>query len=454
MFIYGILAASRRSLLARLRTWATFLLPVVAFLVITALGGLPAHLDRLPDADQILVFFKEPFVLFCLICLGWFISRMQAAPLRWEEFKYFNSLPLGHRQLYYHFLLSDYKTSLWAPHSISAVYAGLVVVAPWPYLLRLATACFLSHLLALLFSHALHLMWMTRPSERRNPVYRAESLITVVTIVLFAFLALAGLLFPQLISGANFWPLVIGGAIAAMVSGHANTHLFGVWLRTNNLFRAPMLAQATYRQRSSRWLQPLRDRNPWLWSHLLLVQRRRQKGLVVLTMTFVFLSYLASMNNRIWSDRSGVLLAIALSYAALFSYQVTRQMGTEGESVPRLYALPVETRSWLASMAVPALVWLLLIDLVFAGLIATYSPTLAAVFFLRAAALGALMVVMAVTLAAICFPDLKRAQRRYIYLLVAAVILSALFYRYHPWILIALLLLPAQRLLRMRYYRT
>ncbi|HOH09192.1 MAG TPA: hypothetical protein PLF89_16840, partial [bacterium] len=71
-----------------------------------------------------------------------------------------------------------------------------------------------------------------------------------------------------------------------------------------------------------------------------------------------------------------------------------------------------------------------------------------------AAALGALMVVMAVTLAAICFPDLKRAQRRYIYLLVAAVILSALFYRYHPWILIALLLLPAQRLLRMRYYRT
>jgi hypothetical protein len=453
LYLDRALANSPKSPLSRLLRVLPQLLATAFFATSAVLGGTRAHLALIPDSEEIMVFFKEPFILFCLICLGWFISRLKPSPSRWEEFKYLASLPLSCRQLYVHFLLLEWTSTLWVPMVITIVLAGLQSVAPWPFLLRLATAVLLCHLLVLLAAHTIHLTWMIRPSEKKNLVYRSDPLISAGAIFIFSLLVLAGLVFPRLLSDGWYWPVITGVVLLMVIIASLNAHLFGVWLQNNNIFRAPMLAKGSYRWTLFGSIAAFRRFNPWLWSNLLRTARRRHNGLLLMTASFILLSYLASMNNRIWSDRADVLLALALIYAGVFAYQNMSQLAGEEASIGHLYALPVVTTSRLASQLIPAAIWLAALDAIFSGLIASYSLHLAGVFFARAFAIGAGMLCLAVASVACSFPDLKRAQRRYLYLLLTAVIGSSLFYRYHLLILAGIILVSLLPLTRINYYK-
>jgi len=420
---------------------------------LTLLAGSGERLNRIPDADALLVFFKEPFVIFSLICLGWFISTLRSNADSCEEFKSLIALPLSGRTLYDHHIYREWWNTLWVPACLSVVYAGLAQTAPWPYLVRLAMVSFFAHPLVLLVSHFAHLLLTMQRRGGGNFLFRAEPWIMAAATFLFLLCALAGLVRPPLISGFSFWLVLLAAGWAIIILQRINGRLFTAWLQSNSLFRTPMLKRRGYSMTASTLLMGLLPVNPWLWRNLIRGLRRRNRGFLAMTSVFILLSYLASMNNRIPADRAGVLLAISLGYTAVFAYQWLQRLTAAEESVQVLHALPVKTLSWFAGLTLPPMVWLILVYIVFTTLIAAYSTTLAIVFLLRSLLLGAWMLLMAAAAGLGAFPDVKKGQKTYLYLMLIATVLTALFYRFNLIIFTGLALTGLLRLRAVRYYR-
>ena len=148
-----------------------------------------------------------------------------------------------------------------------------------------------------------------------------------------------------------------------------------------------------------------------------------------------------------------LVLALTLIYTALFTARFMRHGTAPEEPVQLLRRLPVQTLAWFAGLFLPAAALLGLLFLILALLVAGYSPPLAVQFLTRAALVGYAILLCGLQTAVTGHVDLKRAQTLFTRYLLAAGVLSALFYHYYPLILGLMVLLPALGLTRIRYYQ-
>lgn len=442
--------ASRR--VRFIKIGAVILLVLVFLLLLIAGGRSPAR-DLLPQGDRLENFFKEPFLAFCIICFGWFVQALRMDPQRRDQVRYLVSLPSSGRAVYHFIFFTEWRGLLWVPACLGLIYTGLAVMAPWPYLCRLALITLLFHAMALLAVHTGHLLFMLRTHGRINFLIKVEALFLLPAILLFAAAVLSGLIWPAAISGASFG-LVLAVSLLLMFGGlELNSRLFTRWLLSAALYRVPVTRRKIIG--SSQSLELIgRRANPWLWKYLMRGRRQPNRSLLILTAVFIVLASLAAMNNRLASDRTAVLLALTLFYASIYVYQFMAQSSGAEEPPAQLYALPVRTLDRFSAMMIPAAAWLAGCFLITGALVARWSLSLAAGFWIRTALIGTAMLLCGVLWTLAHYPDLKKAQSAYSYTLLAAVIGSALFYPFHPFIIAALALLPLWRLRSLRYFRT
>ena len=438
---------SRRTRGIRLAAAAGFVLGV---LVLAAVGGSGAALAARPRGDAHLEFFKEAFLVFCVVCAGWYTTALRRNPRRREEYLYLFSLPLQGPGLYRYFLLREWSASLWVPTCCGVLFAGLAGLAPVPFLCRLTLVTLLLYAAVLVAVHAAHLLLMVQ-SRRANLLYKTEAWILLPALVLFMIAVMAAVAEPGLVTGHRFWLVLLSGLGGIAASIWLNGCLFERWHHAHGLWHAP---QNQTRRVAAAAASPWPSwSSPWLWKNLLRIRRQTGKGIICLTGIFIALAYLAAMNNPLPEDRAAVLLALTLLYTAVFVY-LSMQSLASGEEPPGIvYALPVRTLPWLAAVLLPAALWLAAVFLVTGTLVAIWSLPLAARFWFRAVLAGGAMLLCGAQLAPGFYPDLKGAQTRYTWYMLGALVLSALFFVLYPLFLALLVLLPARRLAAMRYFR-
>jgi hypothetical protein len=420
-------------------------------LVLLGWGGLGASLYLRPRGDALFVFFKESFLVFVVVCAAWSIAALRPSPQRREEFQSLVSLPLHGRVLYRHLFLTEWIATLWVPIWLAVVYAGLSGVAPWPFLFRLTLATLFFHAAAVVALHAGHLFLMARKGSPVNLIYRVEAWIVLGVVLCFGAAVLSCIVAPGLITGTHFYLLLLFFLLFIFAGLRLNDLLFEQYRLGNAIWLVPLKVEQNRSAVSSLGHSGLH--NPWLWKSFVRSRRQANKGAFVLTGIFIALAYLASMNNALPSDRAAVLLALTLIYSAIFVHLAMQHTGEPEEPPQQIYALPVRPLPWLASMLIPPFLWLAGVCLIIAALIATYSLPLALAYLLKSLLSGLAMLFCGIELGVLYYPDVKRGQRIYSYYLLTTLILSALLYRYHPFIIAGMALIPTLRTMRMRYYR-
>ncbi|MBN2354508.1 hypothetical protein JXO59_00260 [candidate division KSB1 bacterium] len=423
--------------------------------ILLGYGAMGTGLFIQPDADKLLeIFFKEPFVLFIVLLIIWFTASMRVVTGRLLEYRYLNSLPLSSKRLCCYFFVQDLRRFRWVPLCVLVILVGLLTVAPMVYLCRVAMLTILSYGLVISLVLIAHLE--TGRNSRINYLYRLAPWRTLLSIAFFALLICTGLVVPQLISGVFFWPVVAVLVTVIFALLRLAQLRFERWRRQNRAFVSPEVRKDRRnvgRGRMSLLFDRISALNPWLGKNLLAALRRRQGGVLFLTALFIALSYLASMNNQLMHHRMYVLLAIAAIYSVFFAAQTIDRFASSEESTQIIYALPVSKSAWYGSIFFPALGWLTGIYTLFGALIAMYSLKLATYFWLQSLFIGVVVLILALNSALISFPDVKTGKKYFIYLILAMIVLSALFYKYHLLIMILMILFSLLRIFRVKLYR-
>ncbi len=427
----------------------------IFFLMLLLWSSVGANLNRIP-ADPILFFemyIKEIFPFFLLGNIVWFVMLRRYLPSRNEEFKFLRSLPVRKRHLSFHFFLQEWSRFVWMPLVCFILLVGFYQLAPIAHIFRL------SILLLLLYTSLLALMkiaefWLAlRKSDMAEPLARTHSGVALGLVVLWAFGQVALILSPALVSGLIFWALSLFFFLLMVLLAVLYQHLFLSWCDLNLVHRSGTHKTASH----SRLFNYAQFRlHPLLYRYALKQHRQKRFFSTLLTGIFIFLAYLAALNNQRLDDFLSVLFAIFIFYALVFSFRSIRQLSPDEESERLLYALPIKKSMLYFSFWLPSALFLSLMSLLFSALAWSHGLPLlnVAIFLAKLEVSAVLLFSVALNSAVTHYPQIKKAETRFFYWLLALVILSALFYAFRYEVFLLLVSLTFFPLIRVKLFRT
>lgn len=439
-------------------------LKIMAVAVISAslllYNGTSPLLGQGPPQPDVFVgeFLKEPFLILMLALVFWWIALIRKNPVRLEEYRLLNSLPLTRKGITDHFILQDLQRSSWLLALNLALVYGMASLAPLAHLHRIAVLSLLHYGSAIFLNMTLHsaLAVFSKKIIAANPLSLLHPVLLLIVMLYFGLGELIIILVPEWATGSSFWAWFGLFAAVSLLLWQTARLAFSKWQRMNTIFLHPAKESAksvldTYQDNRF----PVNGLDALLISNLLKILRTSNKAALVLTMTFVTLGYLVSRNNARHDDFLAVLLGISIFYSMIFAYRSMRAF-SEFEQAPEIiYALPLSKRQVYASIFLPAFVWLAGIFSAFGFLswIATSSITLAGKFWLDAMLAGTALLFAAVNYSLGHYPDLKKAQQGFAFWGLSLVILGALFYPYRILVLLLMTIYSIRPLQRFQFFR-
>ena len=423
-------------------------------------SGTSPLLGQGPPRPDVFVgeFLKEPFLIFVLALVFWWIALIRKNPVRLEEYRLLNSLPLTRERITDHFILQDLQRSIWLLALNLALVYGMASLAPLAHLHRIAVLSLLHYGSAIFLNMTLHsaLAVFSKKIIPANPLSLLHPVLSLMVILYFGLGELIIILVPEWATGSTFWAWLGLLAALSMLLWQTARLAFSKWQRMNTIFLHPAneSVKSVLVNSYDQWFRA-KGLDPLLISNLLKILRTNNKAALALTMTFIILGYQVSRNNARHDDFLAVLLGISIFYGAIFTYRAMRAF-SEFEQAPEvIYAIPLSKRQVYASVFLPAFVWLAGIFSAFGFLswIATSSVTLAGKFWLDAMTAGTALLLAAVNYSLGHYPDLKKAQQGFTFWGLVLLILSALFYPYRILVLLLMTIYSIRPLQRFQFFR-
>lgn len=425
------------------------------------LGCFGLSLFEQPNSAQFLaVFFQEPFVILMSLFIAWYISSFKFTPSRMEEYKCLISLPVSANNICNRFIYQDLLSCSWVAGLGIVLYLGLLPVSPISHLCRLSILTVFAFFLFVVLNTLLHFYVSLKGKNLRKYVYpnRNNPIIMVATILGYAIFQLSIIVIPSLASGYQFG-IVLGLSLVGNYSLLSLAHVFfSKWQIKNLAFQ--MRADRTTKFMSS-WCQisnPFRlfpRLNPLLLKNLVKIKREKNTVSVILMTILIMFAYLVIMNNETTEDRISVLFAVSCIYSFLFAFRSMTQFSADEESPELVYSLPLVRRDCYFSFFVPAIAWLSIVmtSLAILILISGSALSLAGLFLLKSFVAASAFLLVSFKYAAASYPDMKKAQKKFSYWMIALIILTAAFYKYRILIVSLMIILPFFQLRNVRFYR-
>ncbi len=423
------------------------------------LGCVGRSLFEQPDSDQFLaIFFQEPFVILITLVVVWYTVSFKSTPARLDEYKFLSSLPISAGSICDRFIGQDLLRYSWVPGLGIVIYFGLLPVSPISHLFRLSILTVFGFILFVVANTVLHLLSSLKGRNPGSYAYpgRTNPIIIAVIILGYAVSQMSFIITPALASGYQFWIVFILLLLGNSASLVLARFLFSKWQTKNSAFQ--MWADQTITVRSS-WLRASNQfrlfakTDPFLLKNLLKIRRENTGFSMILTAMFIMLAYLISMNNENINDSISVLFAISCIYSFLIAFRTINQFSPDEESPDLVYSLPLRTWNLYFSVFIPAMGWLAVVLASLTILISGGAGSLAGSFLLQSLFAAAAFLLVASNYALGSYPDIKEAQKRFLYWTTALMVLTAVLYKYRIITVSLLIILPFLQLRKVRFYR-
>lgn len=398
-------------------------------LICLMVGGTSSRLSLRPHDFLFFEFFiKDGLLPMVLVCLLWFVQLQKGTPERLAEFRFLHSQPLTQRQLALHFLMQDFRRYFWMPGVTIILLFSLLAYAPLSHILR---ACALVMVFYAGLTVANPVLHLALPLRRFGILSRLHPLL-VFLIVFFYDTGVTALVFADgALSGFSYWLALAAMIVWCGASLFYFQRLFGKWCATNGAYRTMATVRGADVISTTNWQKWHWRLSPLLYKNILRLAREKSAFVTLLTAVFILCGYLVSRNNARLDDFLAILYAVTLIYAVLFAYKSQSYFSADEESTRLVYALPITKRAFYFSVFIPTGVWLILIVSIFAVLaLFAGARWAAAVFWLKAAAVGLGFLVAALNTAFGAYPDIKTAQNRFFLWALAVLAGLALLYGY------------------------
>jgi hypothetical protein len=432
----------------------------LAFVALFWVGTIGKSLFEQPDMERFLgLFFQEPLVLVVCVAVAWFVSLLNPTPSRLEEYSLLNSLPIPSRAIGDRFLSQDLRSHAWVPGLSIVLYFGLASVAPIPHLIRLGILTASCFVLIMVLNAVLHYRAALNKKDVKSFYPRqGYPLIHALTVVSYVICQLGFVIAPKLASGYLFWIVFSGLLLSSYASVTLVRALFAKWQAENLAFVRPSRESGVEKRAWLRSVNPFlafSHVNVWLLKSLVKAKREKNVTSLALTVAFIGIAYLVSMNNQNAEDVVTVLFAIMGIYAFLIAFRATNQFAPEQESPNWIYSLPLRVAELYVSIFAPVFGWLCLVATSFSILIVLSDAglLLAGSFWLKSVMTAVAMLSVACVYAVKSYPDIKKTQRQFLYWTLAGVILTAALYPYRLFVLGLMVLGPFLPFKRIHLHR-
>ncbi|MFC1564627.1 hypothetical protein ACFL6G_06795 [candidate division KSB1 bacterium] len=434
----------------------------VIFIASLLFGGTGTGLREFPDPGRFPdLFFAEPFVVLIFMSVIWFTTLIKSDASRLNETRFLNSLPVDKKSIINHLLIRDCLTHSWFPMIILVLFISLTEVSAIPYLCRTAVFLLLFYIFVLTINAFLHLTISLKAKNGGGVGYPVKNnlYLTLGLILIFDTVLLLTVIVPAVISGYTFWLVLIFLSLSGYFLIVRTQNTFREWVdrnciyitsRTDSGAAGSSAVRKVFTGKYTELIPPLVVKN------YLKILRGRNIPVIILSVIFLFASYLVSLNNDSMEDSANVLYFIYAIFSFIYIYYSTRHLFPENEPVDFIYSIPVRKKDLYLSAVTPSGVWLFLVML-FLTLLILFSGdnlTIPAVFFLKTLIITTVFLFSVFNLTIAYYPEIKTARRYNLYAVFVFCLFSVIFYKYIYIVWLVYILVSFLYLRKTKFYRT
>lgn len=397
-------------------------------------------------------FIKESLLFLLLAAIGWYYVLIKSPTAEIAELKFLYSLPLSHRQLGDFIMLRSLSRSSAMFALLMVLTFSLVRFAPLAHICRLNIILSIWYAIVTAITRAA--FFASATSKRPSAAIRYYPLLVALAMLIFVIGDLMFVLQDAWIAGFSFFAvlLTLGVIMAAIVWWMRNR--FEHYLDGNRLYAVPMLAHQKIEKRALPL--PWRRLMPLLSKNLLKLARLKSSTGLLLTALFVASAYLLSKNNHRADDFQAVLMGMMLVYALGYSFRMQNDLSTTSEPIEQVFCLPLRKTEIYFSAMLPAAAWLLTVHLVLIALALLSFPGDNALMLmgLKSFIISLGFVSLSISMSMAAYPDGRKANRQFIWIILLLIIMTAVFYRFRYILFFTSVSCAIARLWPAKLYRT
>lgn len=411
--------------------------------------------SRLADA-----FFQEPFVLFVITMIAWFLSSVRSRPDRLDELRYLRSLPLGSARISRNIIVHDIHAFAWVPGVIAALLFYLNKVSPLALQVRLFALAFSFFVVVIALNIVIQLARALRKTRTTKYIWPVQTnpFIQILLIFLLALSFTIMISRPFLASGFSFWVIFCGALASCYILTILTEHLFDKWQQGNLVFLSDPVGREQKNQSIDifRFLNGIPTLSPFLQKSI--VKYAREKNLLSLFLTFSFVTslYWMAMNNEV-KDGLAVLFAISCLFALTVAARCIQQLSPEEESPDWVFSLPLKKGDLYLSIFLPGIARMgfVIISMTALGALFSRATMISLITFLAKAQLVTMIMLgVACSYAIYHYPVVETAKRQFLKWVLVTIVLGALLYKYIYVVMVVMSIWPFIQLRRLKLFRT